>query len=974
MASQLNGWRVGSRSLVGAAVALWVAAAPAASAASPSFVASAASPSFAASAASRSSAASAASRSSSASAADCEAAGHAWPLTGLPTQEPAHAQAVWLDGRLLRWAGAEAAAAALPSAGAAPVQWRLHHAARGGLQLNPGEAVRGADGALRLSLEPGPLPPGLEPRFRYLGAGAQLALAPADAARLPQLLQGQLLLTREDAQGRVLAATRTQHAPALDALYARADQLTDLGAVITGHGRPGARTGFRVWAPTAQRVSLCLYGDQPGQRTQVLPMQRDPASGSWHAQQRGSLHGRRYTYLVDVMVPGQGLVRNRVTDPYALTLTPNSQHAVAVDLNAPDTQPPGWNRTPRPQTVKAPTDLTIYELHVRDFSVTDPSVPAAERGRYGAFALNDTHGVRHLRALAAAGLTDVHLLPVFDLATVPEIGCSTPTIPQAAPDSEAQQAEAGRHRASDCFNWGYDPLHFTAPEGSFATPGASGLQRLVEFRRMVQALHTMGLRVGMDVVYNHTSASGQHAQSVFDRIVPGYYHRLNAQGEVERSTCCDNTATEHRMMAKLMIESAVVWARDHRIDSFRFDLMGHQPREAMERLQKAVDRAAGQPIHLIGEGWNFGEVADGLRFVQASQLSLNGSGIGTFNDRLRDAVRGGGHMDNGEMQFVHQGYVSGLHFNRNAVAEARNQSTREQLLRMTDLIRAGLAGSIRSYVIEDHRGERVPLERIPYGNQPAGYVTQPGEVVNYVENHDNPTLFDALVFKLPDSTSREDRARVQTLASAINLLAQGIAYVHAGQELLRSKSLDRNSYDSGDWFNRIDWTAQDNHFGTGLPPREDNLANWPVMKPLLARAAEFKPRPADIAFTRDAFLDLLRIRSSTTLLRLRTADDIRQRLRFFNTGPQQNPVLLAGYVDGRGYAGAGFAELLYLVNVDAREQTLQLPELAGRALQLHPVHLSPQAADTRPAQLARFERETGRFVVPARTALVYVLK
>ena len=183
---------------------------------------------------------------------------------------------------------------------------------------------------------------------------------------------------------------------------------------------------------------------------------------------------------------------------------------------------------------------------------------------------------------------------------------------------------------------------------------------------MVMALHAAGLRVGMDVVYNHTSNAGQHAQSVLDRIVPGYYHRLNDQGVIERSTCCDNTATENLMMGKLMVDSVELWAKHYRIDSFRFDLMAHQPRAVMEALQTRVNKATGRHVNLIGEGWNFGEVANGARFVQASQLSLNGSGIGTFSDRGRDAVRGGSAGDNGDAQIRNQGYINGLVYDRNA--------------------------------------------------------------------------------------------------------------------------------------------------------------------------------------------------------------------------------------------------------------------------------------------------------------------
>jgi pullulanase len=894
--------------------------------------------------------------SAAATLADCDATQPYTVLEGPPAAgaAPAAAQAIWLDRRLIRWPGVAADSG----------RYRLYHSARSRLLVAIGEPVQGADGVLTLEGYSGDLPSPVALRFRHVGAGATLAIAPSDQPRLRALLRQQLVLVREDDAGRTLAATRLQLPGVLDDLYAAAATLRDFGSSVRrGH------TGFRVWAPTAQRVALCLYPDEDAPAEALLPMQRDEITGSWRVQPRADLSGRAYRYLVDVVVPGLGRVRNLVTDPYSLALTPDSTRSVVVDLNAAASKPPGWDATPPPTRVTAPTDLVIYELHVRDFSIQDGSVAPAHRGKYGAFAEPASDGVRHLKRLSEAGVTDLHLLPVFDLASVPERGCVTPQIPATAPDSERQQAAIEPVKARDCFNWGYDPLHYTAPEGSFATEGASGQQRIVEFRRMVQALHRMKLRVGMDMVYNHTSASGQHAHSVLDRIVPGYYHRLNANGEVERSTCCDNTATEHLMMGKLMIDSAVVWARDHRIDSFRFDLMGHQPRSVMEQLQRAVNAAAGRHIHLIGEGWNFGEVADGRRFVQASQLSLNGSGIGTFSDRARDAVRGGGAGDDGADQIVRQGVVNGLFYDPNALAAGK--ATAADLMRAADLVRVGLTGSIRGLTMRTHRDEMLPLEKIDYAGQPAGYASEPGEVVNYVENHDNQTLFDANVFKLPAGTSREDRARVQHLANATVALSQGIAYFHAGQELLRSKSMDRNSYDSGDWFNRIDWRAQDNFFGTGLPPRQDNGRSWPLMRPLLADPA-IKPTPAEIAWTRDAFLDLLRIRASTTLLRLRSAADIRTRLTLPNTGAGQVPTVLAVHIDGRGYPGARFAELLVLINVDRVPQAVALDALKGRDFELHPVHRARGAADTRAAQ-TRYDRPSGTFELPARTAVIHVV-
>jgi pullulanase/glycogen debranching enzyme len=211
---------------------------------------------------------------------------------------------------------------------------------------------------------------------------------------------------------------------------------------------------------------------------------------------------------------------------------------------------------------------------------------------------------------------------------------------------------------------------------------------------------------------------------------------------------------------------------------------------------------------------------------------------------------------------------------------------------------------------------------------------------------------------------------VQVLGMAVDAFAQGVAYFHAGIDVLRSKSLDRNSFNAGDWFNRIDWTCRDNHFGTGLPPADDNGRDWPLLKPLLANAA-IKPAPADIAFARDAFRDLLAIRASSTLFRLPTAAAIRQRLRFFNTGGTQIPTVVAAHLDGRGLAGAGFAGITYFINVDKAGHTVTDPQSIGKRLHLHPVFLSGHVADERAAQ-ATFDGATGEFSIPPRTAVVFV--
>src|SRR5690606_21069883 len=392
-----------------------------------------------------------------------------------------------------------------------------------------------------------------------------------------------------------------------------------------------------------------------------------------------------------------------------------------------------------------------------------------------------------------------------------------------------------------------------------------------------------------------------------------------------------------------------LWVRHYRIDSFRFDLMGHQPRAAMEVLQQRVNAAAGRHVPLIGEGWNFGEVADGARFVQASQLSLGGSGIGTFSDRARDALRGGSPGDSGRDRIARQGWLNGLGYAPNELTAGDDPAqARAALVRAADLVRAGLAGTLRDYVLDTVDGPR-PLHAVDYNGQPAGYAHSPGEVVNSVEHQDNETLYDLNAYRLPLDTPAAERARVQVLGMATTALSQGVAYFHAGVDTLRSKSLDRNSYDSGDWFNRIDWTYQDNYFGTGLPPAPGNGADWEWMAPRLADAA-LRPAPEDIAFARDALRQLLAIRSSSGLFRLRSSEEVSRRLSFPGSGPQQNPLLIAGLLDGRGHPDAGFEAILYLLNASPEPQQLAIPEQRGRRWVLHPVQRAPGAFDPRVRQ------------------------
>jgi len=585
--------------------------------------------------------------------------------------------------------------------------------------------------------------------------------------------------------------------------------------------------------------------------------------------------------------------------------------------------------------------------------------------------------MRHLRDLARSGLTTLHLLPTFDIATIPERredqavpACDLEAFP---PDSPEQQACVEQVRAEDGFNWGYDPYHYTTPEGSYSTD-PDGTARTREFREMVKGVNEAGLRVVLDVVYNHTTTSGQAQTSVLDKVVPGYYHRLSATGAVETSTCCANTATEHTMMGKLMVDSVVTWARDYKVDGFRFDLMGHhskqnmlEVRAALDDLTLAEDGVDGPSIYLYGEGWNFGEVADNARFEQATQANMAGTGIGTFNDRLRDAVRGGGPFDEDPRI---QGFATGLYTDPNG-AEV-NGTPQEQLDRLElnmDQVKIGLTGNLADFEFVDRNGETVTGAQVDYNGSPAGYNAEPSEAITYVDAHDNETLYDISALKLPQGTSMDDRVRMNTVALATTALGQGVPFWHAGTDLLRSKSLDRNSYDSGDWFNRIDWSAQESTFGSGLPPATDNEAKWPFMVPLLADPA-LQPQPEDIMTAAVAAQELLEIRSSSSLFRLGTAEAVQEKVSFPVRSDAAPGVLVMQIDDTRGTdVDRRLRKVVVVVNATPEATSQQWPGVSNQRFTLHPVQARGQ--DDVLTAGARYDRSTGSFTVPARSVAVF---
>ncbi|MGW5239448.1 pullulanase-type alpha-1,6-glucosidase [Monashia sp. NPDC004114] len=867
-------------------------------------------------------------------------------------------------------------ASALP-AGVDPatLSWRLHWSPTGGLGLDA-EAVTGGS-VVSLVRESKGLPAALLAAHPELKGALALRVDQSTKPSMAEILKGQVAVGMYDPTGKLLDATGAQTAIALDTMYAASAGSRSFGVTFGSGG-----VGFSLWAPTAQSVSLLTWPKDAAANAPVSAATRTAmtrgSDGSWSATLGSSAKGDRYLYEVKVWAPTTRKVEtNRVTDPSSVALTLNSTRSVAVDLKDPAYMPSAWKATPSPKLARG-VDSTIYELQIRDYSMSDAKVPASLRGSYLAFAQNGD-GRSHLKALAAAGLNTVHLLPSFDIASIEEDPAKQDQpacdLASYAPDSQEQQQCVGAVASKDAFNWGYDPYHWSVPDGSFASTAeaADGGTRVAEFRTMVGALHQDGLRVVLDQVFNHTAASGEDDKSVLDQVVPGYYHRLNATGAVETSTCCQNIATEHAMAQKLMVDSVVSWARNYKVDGFRFDLMGHHSRDnmlairsALNQLTLARDGVDGASIYLYGEGWNFGEVAGNALFEQATQGQLGGTGIGTFSDRLRDAVRGGGPFDDDPRK---QGFGSGEATDPNGAAT--NGDAVAGLAHDTDLVQLGLAGNLRSFSFRSQAsGNVVNGTQVDYNGSPAGYADQPDEVVTYVDAHDNETLFDSLTYKLPVATSMRDRVRMNTLSLATTALAQTPSFWHAGADLLRSKSLDRNSYDSGDWFNRLDWTGADNGFGHGLPPAGSNESKWTFMKPLLANPA-LKPAATDVQTASAMAQDLLRLRFSTPLFRLGTAAAINAKVSFpvSGTAEAKRGVIVMRIDDTVGSdADPALRGLVVVFNASPDAVSQQVPGLAG-AVQLSPVQAT--GADSVVKQAA-YDASTSMFSVPARTVAVFV--
>ncbi|KAJ4972169.1 hypothetical protein NE237_005268 [Protea cynaroides] len=789
------------------------------------------------------------------------------------------------------------------------------------------------------------------------------------------LLKCQLAVVSFHADGQCSNATGLQLPGVLDDLFTYSGPL---GAVFTEEA-----VSLYLWAPTAQVVRACIYSDPSGGNP-LESILLEEVNGVWSVNGPKTWEGCYYVYEVSVYHANTLQIETCTTnDPYARGLSPDGMRTLLVNLDCDTLKPEGWDGLADEKPILSSfSDISIYELHIRDFSASDQTVRPDFRGGYLAFTSQDSAGISHLKKLSAAGLTHVHLLPTFQFGGVHDEKekwehTDTNKLATLPPDSEEQQAQVTAIQDKDGYNWGYNPVLWGVPKGSYAS-NPNGSSRTLEFRKMVQALNRIGLRVVLDVVYNHLHGSGPLDDKIVpEKVVPGYYLRRDRDGYIEHSTCENNTASEHFMVERLILDDLLCWAVNYKVDGFRFDLMGHimkntmvKAKSSLQILSKEKNGIDGSKIYIYGEGWDFGEVAKNGRGINASQFNLHGTGIGSFNDRIRDAVLGGspfGHP-------LQQGFVTGLSLQPNAHDHGSKTTMDHMLAVSKDHIQVGMAANLRDFVLPNYKGEEVKgSEVVMHDGLPVGYASCPTETVNYVSAHDNETLFDIVSLKTPMEISVDDRCRINHLATSIVALSQGIPFFHSGDEMLRSKSLDRDSYNSGDWFNRLDFSYETNNWGVGLPPKIKNEDNWPLIKPRLADPS-FKPQKSHIVAAVENFCNILRIKYSSPLFRLRTANAIQQRVRFHNTGPSWIPGVIIMSIED-GYDGMpGLAQLdpiySYIVvvfNSCPTEVTAVIPALQARTLQLHPLQATDELVKG-----SKYEAASGALTVPSRTTSVFV--
>lgn len=814
---------------------------------------------------------------------------------------------------------------------------------------------------------------------------------PADISldAIKQALKDELLIVgrydsvEENGQGAEVTvergrATRIQYPHVLDALYTAGENDADEAALGVSYADG---VGVSLWAPTAQNVELRIYSGEPLRIADTKQMSLDGATGIWRYRGTAAELDRKfYRFRVTAYNPvAKKVSRLEVTDPYSISLSSGSRYSQFVNLDDADLKPAGWDGHSVPAAT-APEAMSIYEMHVRDFSIGDESTSPVYRGKYMAFTESNTAPLTHLQELADAGLTHIHLLPTNDMSNINEDASAQVNLNsyvfelcQRVPDRasvnvcdgsasnaatvksvlESYDPQSDQARSLiqvienlDGFNWGYDPYHFNAPEGSYATD-PNGFVRIKEKRAMTMALHRMGLRVVMDVVYPHTTSSGiEVANSVFDKVVPGYYYRANpATGEAEQGTGAGpDTATEHRMMGKFVVDSVAQWAREYKIDGFRFDQSGFMPKAVLVEAYETV-KQIDPDNYFYAEAWTPAGGSSGDRIVErATQAALAGTGIGTFNDKMRNPLQ------------------------QLSLIKGEN----------VDAVRAGLAGNLKNFELKARNGAVIKAELV------GAYNLDPQEAINYVEKHDNETLWDWMhrPNALPADTSLENRVRIHNLTLSIPLLSQGVPFFQLGSDLLRSKSMSPNSYNAGDWFNRVDFTRQSNNWAVGLPPELRDGVTDEYVAELFANP-ETKAGSAEIEAAATVFREFLTIATASPLFSLQTETEVIDRVGFHDGGINQQVGLIvmsiddgAGNVHGteaaRADLDAAVDAIVVVINGTDSSKSAQIPTATGFVL--HQRLQSSVDANVRGASFTEAEDtgEGGTFTVPAYTTAIFV--
>lgn len=582
-------------------------------------------------------------------------------------------------------------------------------------------------------------------------------------------------------------------------------------------------TRFRLWSPAVEAARVHLYDKDLGGDLLQTLDLKPDEAGTWAAVLDGDQAGKYYTF----QVRDRGVWLEEKPDPYAQAVGTNGKRGMIIDLTS--TNPQEWEKDQR-VTLAQPTDAIVYELHIRDMSIDEHS-GIRHKGKYLGLAEISTTGpggvATGLEHIKEMGVTHVHILPAFDFRSLDE-----------------------RTPETDRYNWGYDPENYNVPEGSYSTDPADGAVRIREFKQMVQAFHQQGIGVILDVVYNHTGAT---ETSVFNQLVPGYYYRHWDDGSFSNASACGNeTASERAMVRQYIVESVKYWAEEYHLDGFRFDLMGIHDIETMNAIREAL-HGIDPSILIYGEGWTAGDSPLPYEERALKRFASRLNGVAVFSDNIRDGLKG--HVFTPD----DRGFASG---------------------------KAGLKETIKFGIVASTEHPQVDYKQVQWLDEPKPWAAAPNETMTYVSCHDNHTLWDRLSLSCPQ-TNETDRIRMQKLAAATVLTSQGISFLHAGVEMLRTKKGIENSYESPDSINQMDWARK--------------LRYQPVV---------------------NYFRDLIAMRKTHPAFRMTGTEMIQDHLQFLET---DTPNMTAYTISGNAN-GDTWSDILVILNGETEEQTFDLPE------------------------------------------------